>query len=123
MLNMEDVWPNVPLLGYYAFYYNLSGKDVGFDPEFPTPPEFLPRVRATNTVNLIALNNLGHGQTLTHCQHATYPSWAQLQITVLPDGVQLDQCRPDTGVWRRAFDLERKLSGVNHQGFPDAVEM
>ena len=105
MLNMEDVWPGVPVLGYYEFYYNIYGKDVGFDPEFQTPAELMPRVRAKNAVNLIALNNPGHGQTPTLFQHTTYPGWAQPAITVLPEGVQLDQCRPDAGARRRVLNL------------------
>ncbi len=105
MLNMEDVWPGVPLLGYFEFYYNIYGKDVGFDPEFMTPRELMPRVRAKNTVNLIALNNPGHGQTPTLFQQETYPAWAQPKITLLREGVQLDQCRPDPSARRRALDL------------------
>ena len=56
MLSLGDVWPGVPSLGYYEFYYNVSGFDVNFDPEFQTSPEGLPRVRAKNTVNLLALD-------------------------------------------------------------------
>ncbi len=52
LLNLADVWPDVPLLGYHEFYYNLHGQDVGFDPEFrsTTPPT--PHIRAKNAVNL-----------------------------------------------------------------------
>ena len=37
LLNLGDVWPNVPLIGYLEFFYQLRDVDVGFDPEFPTP--------------------------------------------------------------------------------------
>ncbi len=106
MLNLEDVFPGVPLLGYYEFYYNIYGRDVGFDPEFPTARELLPRVRAKNAVNLIALNNPGHGQTPTLFQHSTYPDWARQKIAVLSEGVYLDQCRPDPGSQGRRFELQ-----------------
>ncbi len=94
MLNLGDVWPGVPSLGYYEFYYNVSGFDVNFDPEFQTPPEGLARVRAKNAVNLLALDNPGRGITPTHFQRSTYPEWAQSRIDVLPEGVNLDVCCP-----------------------------
>ena len=31
---VKDVWPNVPLLGYYEFFYRVTGSDLDFDPEF-----------------------------------------------------------------------------------------
>ena len=95
LLNLQDVWPGVPMLGYHEFYYHTHGLDVGFDPEFPDPPGGLAKVRAKNAINLIALNNPGHGQTPTRFQHSTYPDWAQERMTVLPEGVNLDACRPD----------------------------
>jgi hypothetical protein len=35
VLFVKDVWPNVPLLGYFEFFYRVSGSDLDFDPEFP----------------------------------------------------------------------------------------
>jgi len=105
LLNIRDVWPDAPLLGYYEFFYGLDGLDVGFDPEFPTDPGQYARIRAKNTVNLLALNNGGHGQTPTLFQHGTYPAWARPGITVLPEGVNLDKCRPDPAAAAREFVL------------------
>ena len=94
LLNLQDVWPGVPLLGYYEFYYQAEGYDVGFDPEFPELPGGFPSVRSKNAVNLIALNNPGHGQTPTIFQRSTYPAWAQKKITLLREGVRLDAAHP-----------------------------
>ena len=105
MLNLHDVWPGVPSLGYYEFYYNVSGFDVNFDPEFQTPVEGLPRVRAKNTVNLLALDNPGRGITPTHFQRSTYPDWARSRIDVLTEGVNLDACCPAPGAAQAAFRL------------------
>ncbi len=105
MLNLHDVWPGAPLLGYQEYYYNEEGYDVGFDPEFPTEREALARIRAKNAVNLLALTNPGHGFTPTAFQHQTYPAWAQPGISVLPEGVNLDVCKPDPGMRDRAISL------------------
>jgi glycosyltransferase involved in cell wall biosynthesis len=101
LLNIRDVWPDVPLLGYLEFYYCTNGIDVGFDPEFPTHPGDFPRIRAKNAVNLLALNLGGHAQTPTRWQLSTYPDWARERITLLPEGVNLDVTKPSSLVRRR----------------------
>ncbi len=95
LLNLPDVWPNAPLLGYMEFYYHIEDVDVGFDPEFPTPVADYPRIRAKNATNLLALNLGQHGFTPTRWQLSTYPAWAQERITLLPEGVDLEACKPD----------------------------
>lgn len=105
MLNLQDVWPKSPLLGYQEYYYNETGFDVGFDPEFPPEPDSYSRVRAKNAINLMSLTNPGHGFTPTQFQHSTYPAWARPNITVLPEGVNLDICKPDPALRNRAVTL------------------
>ena len=94
LLNIGDVWGDVPVLGYFEFFYRTQGLDVGFDPEWALPMSARAAVRAKNAVNLLALTNGGAGQTPTRFQHGTYPAWAQAQIAVVPEGVDLTVCRP-----------------------------
>jgi len=101
MLNLQDVWPSSPLLGYFEFFYNTHGHDVNFDPEFPIKPADFPRVRAKNTINLLALNSPGHGFTPTQYQLSTYPEAARRKITWLPEGVNLELCKPDPSLRKR----------------------
>lgn len=105
LLDLGDVWPGVPVLGYCEFYYRVQDSDVDFDPEFPTTPAMLPLIRAKNAVGLLALNGPGHGQTPTRFQLETYPAWARKRITVLPEGVDLGRCRPDPKIRARPFEL------------------
>jgi glycosyltransferase involved in cell wall biosynthesis len=95
MLNLRDLWPDAPMLGYMEFYYQHDKADVGFDPEFPSNPLDFPRIRAKNAINHIALNLGGTGQTPTHWQLSTYPAWAQQSIELIWEGVDLDLCSPD----------------------------
>ena len=96
LLNLVDVYPAVPILGYFEFWYRRDGQDIGFDPEHPVDPSHLPRVRAMNTANLAALALDQHGQTPTRWQFNRYPAWARGGIRRLTEGARLDQCRPDT---------------------------
>ena len=105
LLNIRDVWPASPVLGYFEFFYHTEGVDVGFDPEFPPDPALYPRVRAKNTVNLLALTMGGHGQTPTRWQRSTFPSWAAAALNLLPEGVDLALCQPRPAARRRALAL------------------
>ena len=95
LLNLVDVWPGVPMLGYFEFFYHTSGYDVNYDPEFPMAENFQPGVRSLNMINHMALALDQHGQTPTRFQREAYPLWAQDKIKLLPEGARLDTCKPD----------------------------
>ena len=105
LLNLVDVWPDTPVLGYMEFYYNILNVDVGFDPEFPTPVSDFARIRAKNAVNLLALNLGKSLQTPTEWQLSTYPPWARDSITLLREGVNLDVCKPNPQARRRKLEI------------------
>lgn len=105
LLNLQDVFPQSPLLGYFEFFYHTDNHDAQFDPEFPMSTEFLPRIRAKNAINLQALSDPGWGQTPTRFQWSVYPEWAREKISILREGVDLDLCKPDPGAARRTFRL------------------
>lgn len=105
MLNLRDLWPDTPMLGYFEFYYQHDTADVGFDPEFPVDPLDFPRIRAKNAINHIALNLGGTGQTPTQWQLSTYPNWARPQIDVVWEGVDLATCSPDPGAHKKTLKV------------------
>ena len=105
LLNVRDLWPDVPLLGYFEFYYRTHGQDVGFDPEFPADPARFANVRAKNAVNHLALSLGGAGQTPTRFQRSTYPDWAQPQISIIPEGADLELCSPNPAARRLKFAI------------------
>jgi glycosyltransferase involved in cell wall biosynthesis len=105
MLNLRDLWPDVPMLGYMEFYYQYDRADVGFDPEFPANPLDFPRIRAKNAINHIALNLGGTGQCPTEWQLSTYPDWARPKIELLWEGVDLDVCSPDPDAHKKTLKI------------------
>ena len=105
MLNLRDLWPDSPMLGYFEFYYRHDQADVGFDPEFPADPLDFPRIRAKNAINHVALNLGGAGQTPTQWQLSTYPDWARPQIDLVWEGVDLELCSPDPAAHRKTLKV------------------
>lgn len=103
MLHLTEVYPDVPILGYFEFYYHIKGLDVDFDPEFPVDDQLPSRVRIKNTINLLSLTNSGWGQTPTLFQWSIYPEWARKKISVLREGVDLDICKPDPAIFHSDF--------------------
>lgn len=106
LLNLGDVYPGVPILGYFEFFYSMVGQDVGYDPEFESDPELSIMVRLKNSVNLQALTQPGWGQTPTAFQRQTYPYWARRQISILHEGVDLEFCCPNRQLYQRDFTIK-----------------
>ncbi len=105
LLNLVDVFPGVPILGYFEFFYKVENSDVNFDPEFPMPVERYSGVRAKNCVNLQALALEQSGQVPTVSQWQTYPGWARPSIKILEEGVNLELCKPDPAVRRKTLKV------------------
>jgi glycosyltransferase involved in cell wall biosynthesis len=92
---IKDVWPQVPLLGYFEFFYRPAGSDVDFDPEFPAMPDIAQRLRTRNAINHIGLDAADWGQTPTRWQQSQYPRRYWDRISVIHEGVDSDLVRPD----------------------------
>ncbi len=105
MLNLVDVFPGVPILGYFEYYYQTENADVNFDKEFPLPRERFSGVRSKNTTNLLALALGQHGQVPTRWQLSTYPQWARASLHLLEEGVSLELCKPDPASRRKTLKI------------------
>ncbi|TMV83079.1 glycosyl transferase family 1, partial [Thioclava sp. BHET1] len=58
---LKEVWPDVPVLGYWEYYYSAQGGSVGFDPEFPASPDMPVLMRARNALNHLCLPEIDLG--------------------------------------------------------------
>lgn len=105
MLNLCDVFPDVPILGYFEFFYRIHNSDVNFDPEFPMAPQFFGAVRGKNTVNLLAAALEQWGQTPTRWQYDTYPDWVRQKIRIIEEGVDLNLCAPEPGIRKKTLEI------------------
>lgn len=94
-LYIKDIWPDIPLLSYFEFYYHSVGKDVGFEPNDPTSDDDKARVRTKNITNLLNLEAADWGISPTHWQRSLHPKEYQHKISVLHDGVDVNAARPN----------------------------
>ena len=104
MLDLVDVWPGTPMLGYFEFYYQTDGQDVGFDPEFPIdagPVSAHPRDEHRQPAGARARTSTARRRRSGSAP--AIPTWAQAQIGVLPEGARLDVCSPIRSCARRAL--------------------
>ncbi|WP_448208331.1 glycosyltransferase family 4 protein [Azospirillum sp. sgz302134] len=100
-LYMKDVWPDVPLLAYFEFFYHLAGADIGFDPTLPVTPNDGPRVRTKNVINTLGFDAADWGQTPTGWQWSLYPDYMRSRISVIHEGVDTTIVRPEPDAWLR----------------------
>src|ERR1700733_13520453 len=94
-LFVKDVFPDVPLLANFEFFYHAQGVDVGFDPEFVSIFNEPSRLRARNGINLLAFQAADWGHSATQWQRALHPAEMRPRISVPHEGVDTDVVRPN----------------------------
>jgi glycosyltransferase involved in cell wall biosynthesis len=103
ILYVKDVWPQIPLVGYFEFFYRANGSDVGFDREFSPDPDDAIRLRTRNAINLLGLDAADFGQTPTEWQRSQYPKRYWGQIGIVHEGIDTTLVKPDASarLWLR----------------------
>ena len=94
-LFVKDVFPDVPLLANFEFFYHAHGVDVGFDPEFVSIFNDPSRLRARNGISLMAFQAADWGHSATQWQRNLYPADMRSRISVLHEGVDTELVRPN----------------------------
>ena len=98
-LFIKDVWPDTKLGIYCEFFYNSTGGDVGFDPEFPiTDPGDVCRLRLKNLNNFLHFQTADAGISPTQWQASTFPEDFRKKITVVHDGIDTEMIKPSVDV-------------------------
>lgn len=93
-LFMKDIFPDVPLLGYFEWFYNSTGSDMGFDGEVLSVDK-LAKLRCKNAHLLIDLFTCDAGICPAKFQKKQFPKEFYEKLRVIHDGVDTDFCRPD----------------------------
>ncbi len=85
---LREVFPQAKIVVYCEYYYNLTGQDVNFDPEFPAFSfGETCKLRLKNTDNLHTFQIGDAFVAPTQWQRMTYPVNFREQIQVIHEGV------------------------------------
>ncbi len=97
-LYLRDVWPDVPLMCYFEWFYDPQGADARFGAgqvgDGYVPPKLM-RTRNASIFN--DLWTCDQGLSPTAWQRSQFPAEYQCKIEVLHDGVDTDFFSPGTG--------------------------
>ena len=128
-LYVPDVWPEAKYVGYFEWYYQTRGHDVGFLEETSRDDEH--RIHTRNAAILLDLADCNWGIVPTRYQASTFPAALRSKLTVQHDGVDTDYFAPAPG--RRLKLPELDLSHADeivtyvargmepYRGFPQAM--
>jgi len=129
-LYVRDVWPDARYVGYYEWYYQSEGADVGFLYESSRDDRL--RIRTRNGAILLDLASCDWGIVPTEFQAAQFPPALRAKLTVQHDGVDTDYFAPgpkprlnlpDTDLSSAEEIVTYVARGMEpYRGFPQAME-
>lgn len=95
-LFIKEVWPNAKLGIYSEFYYHYDGYDIGFDDEFEKKESSEScRIKVKNINNDINFSIADGAICPTHFQASTFPVAFREKITVVHDGINTKEIKPN----------------------------
>jgi glycosyltransferase involved in cell wall biosynthesis len=101
---LRELYPGVPILNLFEYFYRTTDSDLDFRPDFRGPPLDALRARARNAMILLDLHNCDRGYCPTAWQRSCFPAEYQPKLTTAFDGV-------DTTVWRPQPAAPRVVAG------------
>lgn len=99
-LFLRELFPEVPFVGYFEYFYRPRGQDIDFRPEFPPTEEDRLRALTRNASILLDLENCAAGYSPTNWQRSLLPAAYQDKVRVIFDGIDTDFWRPQPGLPR-----------------------
>ncbi len=103
-LFLPELYPGVPVVNYFEFYYHPHDSDMDFRHEFPPEPLDFLRAQARNAMLLLDLENCRRGYSPTHYQRGLFPEVYRPKIDVIFDGIETEIFHRRQGVHRRVGD-------------------
>jgi glycosyltransferase involved in cell wall biosynthesis len=98
LLFLPRVWPGVPILGHFEYYYRATGGPVGFDPEEPVTAHAPYLLDARNAVPNANLHVVTQGVAPTRWQRDRFPEAFHDKMYVCHEGIRTDRLGPDPDV-------------------------
>ncbi|MDY6350663.1 MAG: glycosyltransferase [Selenomonas sp.] len=96
-LYCKDVYPDVPLIGYFEWYYKAHGSDAAYFPGEKMTLPWAGRIRTRNAHHLLNLETCDVRFTPTEWQRAQFPEVYRKDMKVIHEGIDTEFCRPNPG--------------------------
>jgi glycosyltransferase involved in cell wall biosynthesis len=103
-LFLKDIFPSARLVVFAEFYYSATGRDIGFDPEFPSTLDDALRIRIKNSVLIQSLLAADDAVSPTHWQKSVHPPEFRDKIRVVHEGIDTGRLVPNRDVAVRLRD-------------------
>ncbi|MEM8694143.1 MAG: glycosyltransferase [Pseudomonadota bacterium] len=94
----KEVWPDVPIIGFFEYFYRATGGMVGFDPEEPASEQAGFFAHARNAVPFANIQTVDLGHSPTYWQRDRFPTSFHSKIYVCHDGIRTDNLLPNPKV-------------------------
>lgn len=91
----KQVWPDVPIIGFFEYYYRLHGGPVNFDPDEPVNEHTPFLLHARNAVPAANITTVDRGISPTKWQRDCFPPEMHSKIYVCHDGIRTDKLVPN----------------------------
>ncbi len=105
-LYLRELFPSVPQISYFEFFYHAHDSDLDFRHDLPPVPQIdLLRARTRNAMLLLDLENCDAGYSPTEFQRSQLPACYQPKLTTIFDGI-------DTQFWKPIETPKRRYGHV-----------
>jgi glycosyltransferase involved in cell wall biosynthesis len=91
----KQVWPDVPIIGFFEYYYRLHGGPVNFDPDESVNEHTPFLLHARNAVPAANITTVDRGISPTKWQRDCFPPEMHSKIYVCHDGIRTDKLVPN----------------------------
>ncbi|MBE7704899.1 MAG: glycosyltransferase [Cyanobacteria bacterium SIG29] len=124
---MKDVFPDVPLLCYFEWFYDKYNGEMGFDGKQLSIDDYA-KLRTKNAHLLIDLYSCDAGICPTNFQKKQFPKEFYDKIKVLHDGIDTEFCKPNEDVEFMGFTRKDEVityatRGMEaYRGFPEFMQ-
>ena len=110
LLFMKEIWPDVPIIGFFEYFYRDTGGLLGFDPAEKVTADTPFLLKARNTVPYASIETVDLGHAPTHWQAQRFPKSFQDRFYICHDGIRTDKLRPNPEVSLGLGRLEKPLT-------------
>ncbi len=110
LLFIKQLWPDVPVLGFFEYFYNLQRGIVGFDPAEPVSRDQPYLLEARNAIPYASLHAVDRLTTPTQWQADCFPGLFRERMYVCHDGIRTDALKPRSDASLKLDSLRKKLT-------------